>query len=168
MHIINRNELLETFEAFGLRPIFKEPSRITNNSGTCIDNIFSNLESHTYLKDTYDPHLSDHLVQEIKLHTKIAQEINTTIRHNINEENTKKFILALKLVNWDALMEQRAEDSYKNFDGMFQHCFNDSFPRIAVRERPGRKHNTRPNNGISALKRAIEAAQTIHRVQKTA
>ncbi|KAL3278429.1 hypothetical protein HHI36_013751, partial [Cryptolaemus montrouzieri] len=44
--------------------VFREASRYTNTSETCIDNIFLNIDCSSYLSRTFDPHLSDHCVQE--------------------------------------------------------------------------------------------------------
>ncbi|KAL3279276.1 hypothetical protein HHI36_016784 [Cryptolaemus montrouzieri] len=162
----SREELLEIFESFGLRPILMEPSRLTYNSSTCLDNIiFSNLDSHTYYKSTDDPHLSDHLDQEIAVNMTATQNWNVITRPNINEENTAKFIETLKMANRDVLMNKRAELFNENFHHVFQLCFNNSFPTVGVRKGLGWNVDAVDNDGSSALKRAVDATQTIHKVQ---
>lgn len=84
-----RNSLVRTCESFELSQVFSDPSRVTNSSQTCIDNIFTSIDKTTVLH----LHLSDHLAQKMKLMQRTPQVAKTvTWKHKINMENLNQYI----------------------------------------------------------------------------
>lgn len=51
------------FRSYNLYIIFREPSRITKISKTCIDNIFTNMDNGDGIAETINPHISEHTKQ---------------------------------------------------------------------------------------------------------
>ncbi|KAL3282910.1 hypothetical protein HHI36_006068 [Cryptolaemus montrouzieri] len=95
-----KRQLEEMFESFGSFRVFLEPSRTTTRSSTCIDNMFTNLDSVDYKKCTMDLHLSDHLSQKLAIRRNHGtREIVYKYIRTINEANTIRFIDKLGCIN---------------------------------------------------------------------
>lgn len=87
----NKDGLVELLKSYGLKPVFNEPSRITPRSMTCIDNIFINVDGLSYQARTFDPKLSDHSVQELKLSVNTRPDTSYSCEFLLNNSNLLKF-----------------------------------------------------------------------------
>ncbi|XP_044745213.1 uncharacterized protein LOC123307075 [Coccinella septempunctata] len=162
------NEVLNLFESYGLFPAFNEPSRVSRKSKTCVDNIFiTNIYKETYKSKTYEPHLSDHAVQEIKLlnETSVTKREYIT-RHMITRRNIIKFEEKLSDIDWDSLKSERAEETFDRFHAVFKGCFDSCFPLKTVNVNRNKKYVHRNASNV-ALKMAVDAALTIHSIRQS-
>jgi len=96
-----RNLLIQLLGSYGLHPAFEEPSRVTTNSATCVDNIFNNLPKKVVVKQTINPHLSDHLAQMLSLNmpTQLATKVKIKFRA-ASKTNMDRLILSLQSYDW--------------------------------------------------------------------
>ncbi|XP_045463813.1 uncharacterized protein LOC123673371 [Harmonia axyridis] len=163
----NSNEILELFESYGLFPAFNEASRINLNTETCIDNIFTNIYKESYKCRTYDPHLSDHSVQELKLIDETpATKGQYITKYKITEENISKFEEKLNDIDWDSIKFESAEETFHEFHLVLKGCFDTSFPLFTVNVKRDEKCVKKTASNV-ALKKAVDAALTIHEVRQS-
>lgn len=162
----DRRELIELLRSYGLSVVFDEPSRVTSSSRTCIDNIVTNFEDSTYRFEVTEPYLSDHMAQEIVLdHVEPERVERVVVKHVISDENVEKFCECLSNIVWGNLKNEDAEKYYENFHDEFQRNFDMCFPKVTIQSghSPSRP---RTKSDLDGLKRAVDAAQTIHQVKK--
>lgn len=113
----HRRRLEELLLSFNLRKIFNTPSRITQSSHTCIDNIFTDLPENEISQKTINIHLSDHLAQIIEIPAKTNKEDKKPYpqQRNINEKNINTFTTGMACINWGILKKKNAEEAYNYF-----------------------------------------------------
>lgn len=70
---------MNLLRTFNITPHFKTPSRITNNSATCIKNILIDNKSQILIQETLNWHLGDHLVQKYVVPYKQLSETKKNI-----------------------------------------------------------------------------------------
>lgn len=97
-----RSKTVELFTSYNMSYMFSDPSRETKNSSSCIDNMFSNMCCGNFDTRTYDPHLSDHFAQILKIELSHCEPEKNTYRivSQINEKNTNQFIQAAGREDW--------------------------------------------------------------------
>ena len=107
-----------------------KPTRITSNSATLIDNIFTNSKSYQtsgiIITDISD-HLPVFITTDLKLHRNNIDTPETEVRQ-FNAENMKCFKSELGKVDWENLCsEGDANKSYKcfidKFNSLYDKCF---------------------------------------------
>lgn len=164
------DELTGLFSSFGLKQIFKEASRIAGQTQTCIDNVFTDLEADVYRGLTFDPFISDHRAQLVHLFQgspKIIEKEELIPKRNINERNINKFKSMLLDVDWSSVKLDTAEKSYERFHTIVQDCFDSAFPVERCKSRPKMPTYRKMGRHSAGLKKAVQAAQTIHWVKKS-
>lgn len=72
-----KERLLQLLNAYNISPNFKEPTRITATSATCIDNIFTNFQDS--VGRIIEPCLSDHTAQIISFTLNRTKEKTSNI-----------------------------------------------------------------------------------------
>lgn len=98
----NVNHFLNILKSFNLNPTIKEPTRVTRETATLIDNIFTNIHSHT--ATIVNLTLSDHYAQQMTFSTRISYKNKT-----LYAEYRK--ITNAKLQNiYDALQQSNMKD----------------------------------------------------------
>lgn len=96
------SELLCLLNSFGAKPFVQEPTRITEHSSTCIDNIISNTNLRNV--NVIDLGLSDHCLQyatwDIVL---IKSQTDGVLKHvrDVNKSNREELKYFFSSVNWD-------------------------------------------------------------------
>ncbi|KAK9738786.1 hypothetical protein QE152_g9541 [Popillia japonica] len=99
-----------------MQQLFKEGTRITPTTNTCIDNVFTNYTGHitaqilhSNLSDhtaqqvcwrTYPSNLSDHTAQQVCWRTYPKRGIKFSYRRVINERTIETFKEALQSMDW--------------------------------------------------------------------
>lgn len=162
-------ELVQLFQSYGLFHVFDEVSRINKMSITCIDNIFTNVSTSNYNKKSYDPHISDHFVQELEVMLEDRSESKKRYisKFIVNEGNIVDFEDELMKVHWESLKADNAEDTFEGFHNAVQRCFLSSFPRKSISVDHCRRRNIENKYcSVDILKKAVDAAETIYYVQK--
>lgn len=111
--------LLNSLLQFGLHPLFHTPSRVTNSSATCIDNIFTNAVEHVASKEVVNPHLSDHLAQTIMVNIDFCdvKEKKKLQLRNKSSDNRLSFERMIRTVDWHSLVSENGCASYSEL-----HC----------------------------------------------
>ena len=107
------NEFLDSLASSMFLPYIIQPTRVTSNSKTIIDNIFSNIISTDIISGNLAATISDHLPQFL-----IAPEIfrnspsskSNYFEHDWSNFNQQNFILDYFSVNWKKCHELRKND----------------------------------------------------------
>ncbi|XP_044766826.1 uncharacterized protein LOC123322842 [Coccinella septempunctata] len=161
-----KTKLIETFNMYGMRYVFTEPSRVTKHSSTCIDNMITNISESDCKQETCEPFLSDHKAQILRIPTAKMKPENTKyrIRRQFTNKNTHRFIEGIRSINWRLIWNENAGVQYSNFHDTLTGLFNSSFPEKKVKVGQRKKYICHRN--LKNLKRRVEAAQTIAEVRK--
>lgn len=117
----------------GMNYIIDFPTRVTNTSKTCIDNILTNINKDQIKTEGIVTALSDHDGQLMELLTCPKKIDNTTLNYwgrNFSVDNMKLFKSLLEKENWLTLFNSNIESKYDTFHNIFQYYFNLSFPKV--------------------------------------
>src|SRR6218665_586040 len=129
-------EFLNVMNLFSLSPTMNYPTRVTDNSATLIDNIFSN-----FIQEITDPtiiihDLADHFPITLWFGDEIvinAKKQSTTIRP-VNDSLLKAFATNLHNTNWTpvtlAIEEGQTTLAYETFMSLYKYQYNRTFTQI--------------------------------------
>ena len=128
-------EFLDRMLSLMLLPIIFKPTRITANSATLIDNIFTNAPSHSLKSGIFFTDISDHfpIFGISNLNLSKSQKNERCLFRNFNEANRTKFNDKLSHTNWNAIYN--SNEAYEAFVDIFSQNYNSCFPL----ERPNRR-----------------------------
>lgn len=139
-------EFLEILSLNNLTPLISEPTRITENSSTLIDNIIvSNnllyLVVKSYVEDLY---LSDHRAVLIDLiHNNMDKIPKKKYCRSYSNKNIAKFNEILKHEKWDKIINLECDDInvlFNEFHDKYIAHFNDCFP-VKLKKIPKKQLN---------------------------
>ena len=114
-----------------LCPLISKPTRITNQTATLIDNIFSNnVEPNAFLHGIFFTDISDHLpIFCIDFSSKIHSQPKHITYRDYSQRNLSRFINDINIVNWlDVLNSDEPQDAYTKFHNKFTHVYSSCFP----------------------------------------
>lgn len=136
-----KTELLSLLDSFGIYKHIKDDTRVTNNTNSCIDNIFSNIESRTECSvSSYviSNHVSDHKAQKICFNLKTNKK---TINNNVRiykEEAIQEFFNDLREQTWSlvySLENSKVDEQWNCFLNAFLGLFNIHFPKRPMKNK---------------------------------
>lgn len=123
-------EFLENFYSFGLFPLINKPTRITYDTATLIDNIFSNVMSDTnMINGIFYTNITDHFpVFSIQCCERIPLSPSVRKMRSYSSKNIEGFLQKLKQCSWDEVTglsdgKQAFDVFYKKFGTMFDRYF---------------------------------------------
>ena len=122
---------MDTLSSYGIHPLIIKPTRITLESCTLIDNIFTNindeLNSGIIINDISD-HLPIYTVYP-KGYYNGTVEKSKQFKRVTNLENLNKFKMLLSNYNWESVLQSDDVDSaYNEFINVTKEKFNESCP----------------------------------------
>lgn len=124
-----KNDLLNTMTEFDLKTHINVPTRITCNSSTCIDNIFSNLNLKS--AKVNDIYLSDHTYQvcEFDLFVPDSSKNKYIDIRDFSNENINAFYSFLNNELWTNLYDDgNFNEKFDYFYDTFLYYYNCAFP----------------------------------------
>ena len=113
----------DTMLGLGLFPLINKPSRITSQTATLIDNIFTNEMKHEYISGLVINDISDHLPVFALYHYSIKKQKNISVRHyrKVDTESIQKLIDELDKEKWNEVYSQTNVNlSYEYFLRKFE------------------------------------------------
>jgi hypothetical protein len=125
------SEFLEDMYSYGLFPVISKPTRMTQDTMTLIDNIFTNdIASQQNYQGIFFTDISDHFpIFLIKSKTKCASQVNTFPRRVINEKSLNTFQYELGLINWsDVITCNDSKNAFQLFHQKYSELYNEIFP----------------------------------------
>lgn len=134
--LITNNESRDFFcllNSFNLKRFIYQPTRITNHSQTCIDNIISNVE----LSDAkvIEVALSDHTLQSANITVPFKQKLTFyTLVRNLNHDNLDSLKEYLLTVSWEEVYTTPDyEQAFEYFHDILVEAFNKYCPEIKIK-----------------------------------
>ena len=133
------SEFLDLMFSISFIPLVNKPTRITSNSATLIDNIFTNeyKRQNKYMTGILITDISDdypifHIVQcQKKTQAKTYKLIRLT-----NESNLQKYINDIQNHDWTLVNQYRlCQTAFSHFSETLKRIFCDAFPVIRVKQR---------------------------------
>ena len=117
----------------GFHPLLDKPTRITSETSTLTDNIFTNVHPYCILNASiWITDISDHLpvcCLITGLHNKPKLQLNPILKRVITNESLQNFKQKLSLINWDPLYDNLdVKMVFDVFISKFNHCYNLCFP----------------------------------------
>lgn len=125
---------LSLLGSFNLFPSIREYTRISGNSNTCIDNIFTN--SSSYLSRVLNTHISDHTCQLISFELSASMGPDILKRRVFNRQGKKLFKYLLSEQDWQFVFEvdvMNVNAQWNAFMQIISPLFNCCFPVRSIR-----------------------------------
>lgn len=134
------NEFVDLMNSHALVPLIASPTRVTSESATLIDNIFSNSyvmnvdgQSGILCNDISD-HYSVFYVSDLKCDN-APKHSHITIRR-INPTTKDAFNTSMRNADWSSVMNTNdTQVAYSNFHAILTSAYNDAFPFRTVKIR---------------------------------
>ena len=129
---------------YGMVPVINKPTRVTKDTATDIDHMFTNSIINTEIKSAIlKADISDHfpilVVAKVKVDVNIKTE-QYILKRNIYDQSIKKFKQKLRDVTWDDIkIFDSVNHSYNRFLQNFLLRCNEYFPKIKIELKP-QKH----------------------------
>jgi len=127
------NEFLSINSLFGILPVIHTATRITINSATLIDNIFTNVIDSNAHCGTFCTDITDHLpiFMILKGHNLSCNESNEYFMRNFSQDQIQNFQNDLIKENWSYVYScHNSEEAYNLFIRRFTILFDRHFPLV--------------------------------------
>lgn len=117
-------EFLCLLRSFNMQPYIDEPTRITNHSATCIDNIISNLPRFNV--NVIELSLSDHTLQYASFELLLDTERKDYFKYIrlTSETNISQLAHYLMPLQWEKNLISNCEDNFNNFHDLVLNAFD--------------------------------------------
>ena len=138
----NVSNFLNVFTSENLYPLITHPTRISSNTATLIDNIFTNVLNKNIHSGILMEDLSDHLpifavTQNV---CSVKKEDQFIIKRIINQRKLELFKRDLKSISWENIYNlSDPNDQYHYFSELFSNLYDKHFPKQRFKVRPKRK-----------------------------
>nr|CAI5834463.1 unnamed protein product [Callosobruchus analis] len=130
----NLPDMTNLLTSFGLQYYINEPTRITNRSSSCLDNIITNISSTLVSAGVIKSDMSDHYPVFVTLDyylTKPGNDADVQIVRAINDKRICKFVQKLRDTNWDFIHTRTStEEITDTLIKTLSNCVNCCFPLI--------------------------------------
>ena len=139
-HHTPTQEFIDTLFSFAFIPLMSNPTCLTYNSATLIDNIFTNtLTNGVVLND-----LSDHLpvFAYFSGQTFTHGGDNKAFTRKFTDENLCKFNKNVPNTNWSLLLNEDPNMSYNNFIDEYSKIYNACIPLKAIKGKLLKNHSS--------------------------
>ena len=123
---------MNTLTSYGIFPTITKPTRVTKDTSTLIDNIFTNALTPNYTSGLLVTDISDHFpifnIAQISGFSS-SFENNMTLSRQYSDRNISKFKNKLENINWAQITSKDdVNHCYNHFTDIINHLFIDSFP----------------------------------------
>jgi hypothetical protein len=121
---------ISIINSYNFQHVFSHPTRITEHSATCIDNIITNLGPELYKSEVKELGVSDHCSLNLFLYGRCRIERKTVrMRMVTNPLRISQFLGSLSQEDWvSCLRELTASGAYEQFFRRFHSRFLEHFP----------------------------------------
>ena len=130
----NVSNYLNNYYHFGYRPFINVPTRVTENSQTCIDHIFGKIsENTTIIPLVCDLDIADHYATMILVEKTVEQEIDN--KNYIDKINYNKLNNLLYNINWNTFYDiEEIDQAVKFIVDTLEHTISLSTERINIKK----------------------------------
>jgi ABC-type phosphate transport system substrate-binding protein len=121
---------------YNLKSTVNFPARVSNGSGTAIDNIFIDLSGNITINNIING-LSDHKAQLLRLENAPIQEFTSCYVRIINSYTTDEFQSKLSTESWEDIFEGSDTNSiFNNFLNIYLKIFYACFTKSKLNSTP--------------------------------
>ena len=130
---IPSKEFIETIQSYYFFPQITKPTRVTNNSATLIDNIFTNIHNSNILSGILLTDITDHFpifhITELN-HTIETRPQATVSFRRFTKAEKDKFVEQIRNTDWDSIVNGHDDVNFATsaFTNTFTETFNNCFP----------------------------------------
>ena len=137
-------EFLDLMHTSSLFPLIDKPTRVTPNSSTLLDNIFSNGLSGTLKSGVLVTDVSDHypVFASSSIRASECMDAKTITYRPFSESNRNAFREHILTLNWESVYEcNDAQVAYDKFHSILSDVYNQHFP---IKTRSATKSDLNP------------------------
>ena len=160
------NEFVNMMSSYAFVPLISRPTRVTADSATLIDNIFTNdIVNFGYsLNGVLVSDISDHYpVFHINRECKLNECETFMYRRVYNQQNKQAFLTALEHINWDEVHGScDTQSSFNVFHNCLTGLLNKHFPIVRIKKR----YNNRKPWLTDALRQSIKRKNKLYSTYK--
>jgi len=131
-HSSTRTQFFDLLSSYSIKWMINEPTRITNNSATAIDNVLTNLNAKEIDVSVIHSKLSDHAGQFCKVYMQIkTHNVGLISKRFFTEEALQYFQNDMFQYDWENLLTTvtvTVDQMFENFLYVTQSKFNIHFP----------------------------------------
>ena len=136
------NDFINIMSSYSFYPSITKPTRITTNSATLIDNIFTNSKSHQtsgiIIADVSD-HLPIFITTDLKVYRNINDKIGIEVR-NFKDDNIERLKSELMKVEWEHVCAgDDVNQIYGNFVCKLNNLYDKCCPKRVKKFNPHKK-----------------------------
>lgn len=148
----NIEDFTDTMYSLSLNPTITKPSRITSQSATIIDNIFTNILPNQTTSGLFITDISDHLPVFTLYNcdfSNVKNPVEMTFTRKRNEQSISKLNNSLEHQDWSAIYNELDVDSaYSKFLDIFISLYDKNCPEKEITITTKRKHKPWLTKGI--------------------
>ena len=160
--------LVDLCGSFNLSYHVQSATRVTAETSTCLDNMFTSISENEFVLNVFDPMLSDHCAISMEYTVAKTRTFGTRLMRNTKQENLNNLLMCLEDTDWSSISTiYSASGAFECFFHIFIDVYNKTCEQITskiVNNYP------KPNWFNVELQRArdqLAALQTIFAVTKT-
>ena len=136
---INTGNFIDLLSSYGFRPLILQPTRVTSQSATLIDNIYINDIEARSTGGNITFSISDHFPQFCTLSIFEKTQKRKTVKYgrSFKNFNHDEFKNELKVIDWEALFnEKNCDDSFTAFFDAIEKLLDEMAPvrRLSKKE----------------------------------
>ena len=129
------SNLIDLMFSHGFLSLLKFPTRISHNSASLIDHLWTNMQSENYLSGIITSYISDHFPVFTFIDQSKPENIPKSFRcRDFSQANIDSFKENLEQLSFnDVYIEEEAQKSYDSFHNQFFALFDAQFPVKTVK-----------------------------------
>lgn len=160
--------LKQVLAEFKLKIALNTPTRITHETASAIDHIYTNINDMEYKADVIQTKLSDHLATLLTVKQEMKPNTRYIVQRKFSAENNEFFSDLLRKIDWNKVYRHsNIEKAYEEFDKLIAASFNLAYPKAKTRETQKKRALTIPPEAIR-LREEIGALTDIYISNKSA
>ena len=121
---------LDILHSFSFLSLIDKPTRVTHETASLIDNIFTNRHTQSHIAGVLVADISDHYPVFCVSDSSISDQPPQTITYRPLTTNSKQaFLEAISAINWEFVTDESdAQSAYSAFAQRLVSCFSSCFP----------------------------------------
>ena len=156
---VNRTDLLSLMSSFNFNLTIKENTRIVPSGGSCIDNIFVNVDVDQFDTSVWNSFISDHTAQKISFKAEYVNNFRQYHQRFLSNEAKALFIEELKTQDWlgtYSLHRSDVNEQWRRFICVYINIFNHCFPKKLVNKSIKRKCLYKKSVELDDIKKRLD------------
>ena len=155
------NSFVDTMLSYSYSPLISKATRITSESATLLDNIYTNNPTNVLKSGIFVTDISDHYPVFALANFQFTQSPTYCFKRKINEKSIIQFCTLLSEVDWsDIYVHYNASDRFRCFLDKYTSLYNKCFPL----KKSALSENTNPKPWFNAhLKKMCNKKYALYR-----